>query len=220
MTSAATREFTGVHNMIRGLIHLVDTGLGSVRTGNDAQVRTLADLGQFGVVGTRFHHQVEDRHYWPAIVTNGADPAELEQLAEEHHELDPLLDRMEEVVAELAAHPGDAGALESLRSVFADYRTHMLGHLDHEEPIFFPLLDQHMPDAEAERLAAQVAKSAPRKGISWLMGGVQYAMTDSEAAAFLHSFPKPVLWFRPLMLRTYRKNCAVLGVDPATPSQR
>ena len=48
--------------------------------------------------------------------------------------------------------------------------------------MFFPLLTAHLSDPEAERLAAEVAKVAPRKGISWLMGGVEYAMTKDEAS--------------------------------------
>ena len=48
----------------------------------------------------------------------------------------------------------------------------MLRHLDNEEPIFFPLLAQYMPDDESERIARVLAKKAPRKGISGLWAGL------------------------------------------------
>jgi hypothetical protein len=96
----------------------------------------------------------------------------------------------------------------------------MRSHLDHEEPIFFPLLTQYMPDAENEQLATELAKKAPRKGLSWLIGGVNYGMTPEQASEFLAAFPKPIQWMQPLLLRKYKKGCGVLGVDPAEPSHR
>ncbi len=75
------------------------------------------------------------------------------------------------------------------------------------------MLEQHISDAEAHAMAAQAARSAPKKGISWLMGGVAYAMTPPERANFLTAFPKPIVWLRPLLLRKYRRNCAALGLD-------
>jgi hypothetical protein len=65
-----------------------------------------------------------------------------------------------------------------------------------------------------------MAKKAPRKGLSWLMGGVEYAMTREQSNKFLATFPKPIQWIRPLLLRKYKKDCGILGVDPATPSHR
>lgn len=87
----------------------------------------------------------------------------------------------------------------------------MLSHLDHEEPVFFPLLTKYMPDAENERLAALLAKKAPRKGLSWLIGGVEYGMTREQSTEFLASFPKPIQWMRPLLLRKYKRGvrCSV-----------
>ncbi len=99
------------------------------------------------------------------------------------------------------------------------FKDDLLTHLDNEEPIFFPLLNRYMPDDESGRLAAELAKKAPRKGISWLMGGVGYAMTKEQSTEFLATFPRPIQWMRPLLLRKYKRNCGVLGVDPALLSQ-
>ena len=95
----------------------------------------------------------------------------------------------------------------------------MLAHLDNEEPVFFPLLTKYMPDDQSAQLATELAKKAPRQGLSWLMGGVEYGMTREQSTEFLATFPKPIRWMRPLMLRKYAKDCGVLGVDPAMPSQ-
>ena len=96
----------------------------------------------------------------------------------------------------------------------------MVRHLDNEEPIFFPMLAQYMPDDESERIAAVLAKKAPRKGITWLMGGVEYGMTKEQATEFLTTFPKPIQWLNPILLNKDRKNSRNSRFDPATPSQR
>jgi hemerythrin-like domain-containing protein len=217
MENAAVRDFTGVHNMIRGLVALTGSSLDTVSASNPAQLKVLADLGQFAVIGTLFHHSTEDDYFWPAIVTNGADPAALNSLVQEHDEIDPLIDDMRRAFGGSTTGTDGAATLESFRAAFGPFRDHLLTHLNNEEPVFFPLLTQFMPDEQCHRLTKEIAKKAPRQGLPWLMGGVEYGMTKAEAAEFLASFPKPVLWLRPLMLRKYRKSCDVLGVDPATP---
>jgi hemerythrin-like domain-containing protein len=220
MGSAAVREFTGIHSMIRGLVHLMDTSLSKARPANSQQMRVVAELGLFAVAGTRFHHQGEDTQYWPAVIANGADAAAFDSLSAEHHELDPLLDNMDRASKSLKAEPTDRRAFDALRQDFGPYRDHVLEHLNNEEPIFFPLLDKFLPDDQAEVLARGMAKSAPREGITWLMGGVEYGMTKEQAAEFLKPFPKPIVWLRPMFLRRYRKDCRVLGVEATTPSER
>jgi hemerythrin-like domain-containing protein len=219
MECAAVREFTGIHNMIRGLLRLLDSALSEAKPNNSKRTKVLSDFGLFVVAGAHFHHGSEDDYYWPAVERNGADASLLEPLVKEHHMIDPLLDETKRAFEALKKGPTDTQAIESLRVLVGRFRSDMLTHLDNEEPVFFPLLTQYLPDSENERLAAQLAKKAPRKGISWLMGGVEYGMTKEESTEFLAAFPKPILWMRPLLLRKYKKGCGVLGVDPATPSQ-
>jgi len=220
MDNAAVREFKGVHNMIRGLLKLLESAVSAAKPGDSKETKVLADLGLFTVAGAHFHHTTEDDYYWPAVERNGADAALLEPLVEEHRMIVPLLDETEKAFAALNAGPLGSGSVESLRNQVSRFKGDMLRHLDNEEPIFFPLLAQYMPDDESEKMAAVLAKKAPRKGISWLMGGVEYGMTREQSTEFLATFPKPIQWIRPLFLRKYRKDCGILGVDPATPSQR
>jgi hemerythrin-like domain-containing protein len=220
MDNAAVREFKGVHNMIRGLLQLLESAVAKAKPGDSKQMRVLSDLGLFAVAGTHFHHGSEDDYYWPAVERNGASAAVLEPLVEEHHTIDPLLDETEKAFNTLRNGPVSSGSLESLRELVDRFRSDMLKHLDNEEPIFFPLLAEYLPDDESEGIATELAKKAPRKGLSWLMGGVEYGMTRDQATEFLATFPKPVQWMRPLLLRKYRRDCGILAVDPTTPSQR
>lgn len=219
MDNAAVRDFTGIHNMIRGLVALTSESLKAADPADPAQLRVLAGLGEFAVIGTLFHHGTEDDYFWPAIIANGADPTALDSLVEEHREIDPLIDEMRRAFGTPARGTSGPDRLASFNEAFGPFSEHLLTHLDHEEPIFFPLLTEFMPDEQCHQLTTAIAKKAPKQGISWLMGGVEYGMTSAQAAEFLAAFPKPVLWMRPLMLRRYHKKCAVLGVDPATPRQ-
>jgi hemerythrin-like domain-containing protein len=198
----------------------MDSALLKAKPDNSKQMKVLSDFGTFAVAGAHFHHTSEDDYYWPAVERNGADPSLLAPLIQEHHMIDPLLDEMKRAFEALGDGPADTQTIESLRLLVRRFNDGMLSHLDHEEPIFFPLLTQYMPDAENEQLAAELAKKAPRKGLSWLIGGVEYGMTAEQAREFLAAFPKPIQWMQPLLLRKYKKRCGVLGVDPAEPSHR
>lgn len=220
MENAAVREFTGIHNMIRGLLKLMESALSTAKPDDARQMKVLSEFGLFAIEGTHFHHSAEGDYYWPAVIRNGADGAALEPLVAEHQQIDPLLDETQRAFERLAAGPNDAATLQSLTTLVLRFKDDMVSHLDNEEPIFFPILDKFMPDEESHRMAGELAKKAPRKGISWLMGGVEYGMTREQASEFMATFPKPIQWARPLLLRKYRKNCGVLGVDPAVPSQR
>jgi hypothetical protein len=90
MECAAVREFTGVHNMIRGLLRLMDSALSKANPDDSKQMKVLSDFGEFAVTGAHFHHTTEDDYFWPAVERNGADPSLLEPLIKEHHMIDPL----------------------------------------------------------------------------------------------------------------------------------
>jgi hemerythrin-like domain-containing protein len=214
--NSAVLDFAGIHGVMRGFLTKMDTALTGAR-GNAARVKKVADLMLFGVAGLRFHHHVEDNEYWPALVAKGADGALLQPLQAAHRELEELLDRLEPMVEHLRANPIDDDAFASVAELLPEFREHVRHHLDEEEPIMFPMLEQYISDPEAHAIAARVAKTAPKKGISWLMGGVTYSMTPAEAENFLGGFPKPIIWLRPMFLRTYRRNCSVLGITPDFP---
>jgi len=212
-SNAAVLDFSGVHGMIRGF--LAKIGEAQVNTPGDAKRgRTLADLVLFGVAGLRFHHHVEDHEYWPALIAKGADGHLLEPLERDHRELDSLLDDLEARAGRLRSAPTDAGALASVAELLPGFGAHVGGHLDKEEPVMFPMLEQYISNEEAHAMATRAARTAPKKGISWLMGGIVYSMTPAEADNFLSVFPKPIVWLQPLLLRRYRRNCRTLGIAP------
>jgi hemerythrin-like domain-containing protein len=212
--SSTVREFSGIHRTIRGLTLVFLPAVSRLRPGDRKRTRAVADVIAFTVEGVRYHHSLEDDDYWPALVANGAEQALLEPLIVEHQQLDPILDRLDAQAQALVKDAGNELTLSTCQASFRELADHLSVHLDHEEPIFFPLLAQYLPDGQAHALALKAAKSAPRKGFSWIMAGATYAMRPREGEEFLRSLPKPLVCSRPLLLRSYRKNCRVLGIDP------
>jgi hypothetical protein len=211
--NSAVLDFSGVHRMIRGFMTKFPAAVSST-SGDPRRAKAVANLLLFGVAGLRFHHHVEDDEYWPALVAKGADAAALEPLSAAHRELDPMLDHLESAARHLAAAPTDAATATSIAELIPGFVDHVSHHLDEEEPIMFPMLRRYITDPEAHTMAARAARKAPRDGLPWLIGGVSYAMTPVERRNFLVAFPKPIIWLSPLLLRRYRRNCAVIGVAP------
>jgi hemerythrin-like domain-containing protein len=218
-SSAAVREFAAIHRLIRGFILLLAPAVDRAQAGDHRLCnQTLAKAMQFCADGIRYHHYVEDHHFWPALVAHEADESALTALSVEHSQLDPLIDQLESLARRLGRNPADPDVLESSKALFVHFSGHVLSHLDHEEPVFFPLLVQHMPDQEASSLSAKATKHAPRRGVSWLVGAVTYGMRAEESGEFFRSAPKPVVIMRPFLLRKFLRNCAILGIEPESMS--
>ena len=84
--------------------------------GDRKRIRAVAEVLGFTVEGVRFHHSLEDDDYWPAIVANGADEALLAPLITEHHQLIPVLDRLDAQAQSLLKNPRDTLALSSCQT--------------------------------------------------------------------------------------------------------
>lgn len=201
-------EFGLVHAAMRhsaGLLVRAADGLGP---GSSPRATKLAGFTSALLEFIHHHHSGEDEHWWPALVAHSAAAGTvLEPLTDDHHELDPLLDALRGHVTRLRAGTHD---VDALRRDAAALRAHLLEHLEAEEPVLFPLLAEHLPQAEAERLGRLMGKTAPRSGLSYLLGAMNASATELEQQVILTKMPPPVRWARPLLLRRYRKDVAVL----------
>ncbi|MCT9928794.1 hypothetical protein N5079_01030 [Planotetraspora sp. A-T 1434] len=86
----------------------------------------------------------------------------------------------------------------------------LMDHLDSEEPVLRELFPQ-VSDAEVLRLRAAIVAGAPRSGPDLVMGLLHDPAPAPGAARLMDSFPAPLRWMRPLLLKRYRTQRSALG---------
>ncbi|MEU8662976.1 hemerythrin domain-containing protein [Actinoplanes philippinensis] len=167
-----------------------------------ADPAAVDELRTFLIANLRHHHESEDDRLWPMIerVAPGAS-APLAGLTDEHHELDEALDA-------LAAAPlGDP----SLADAAAAVRDTVHRHLDHEEPVLFPALREHVTVADWEEFSAYVMSTAPVAAAHLNVGFFDRVATADEVAMMLSGLPEPVRALVPMMREQAAATFAALG---------
>lgn len=201
------QEFVLVHDAMRHAVGLLAASAERLRPGPTPRAKELASFADFLLDFVHHHHTGEDEHWWPALEAGSAAAgAVLAPLTDDHHELDPLIAQLREHVVALRTGTHDVAAVRRDATALRD---HVVEHLAAEEPVLLPLLDQHLSDADAERLSRLMGKTAPRKGMSYLLGSLDAAAPERQQV-LLAKMPPPIRWLRPLMLRRYRRRVAVL----------
>src|SRR3954454_20818406 len=144
-----------------------------------------ADRDRWGRISTRFaffatvlhkHHHGEDIALWPLLAERGADRTVLDALEAEHGGIDPHLAAISEGLAALAAGIGDEATRETVASCAVRLRDALCAHLAHEERDGMALVQQHLTQADWDRLDEEVFSKdyRPREVpavLGWLMSG-------------------------------------------------
>lgn len=108
----------------------------------------LAALRQYlrGVAGeVESHHHVEDEDVWPVLEAVAGERTALVALTDEHHRLDPLLERAQELAAAERATPELAATMRELADLLAR-------HVAEEERDVFPIITDHVRVEDYRRL--------------------------------------------------------------------
>jgi hemerythrin-like domain-containing protein len=152
------------------------------------------------------HHTHEDTLFYPALAARvGDDRMHRDELVAQHHQLDGVLQRVGDGLADLADPDGD----------FSSNRTRVVGdlstmveelntHLDFEERTALPLFVSDMPVAEYKKLESEARKATPREEAGFLIPWiVEHASPDQRKALFRSAPPLRIVnW---LKRRRYRR---------------
>lgn len=159
----------------------------------------LAQLRDFLVANLRHHHETEDDDLWPHILSVAPHVEDgLKELSEEHERLDEALDALAAVaLAENGTGDEvDAPTRDALHKAADEVRKTVLEHLDHEEPVLFPALREHVSETAWAEFAQRVTTTAPVVGAHLMIGFVEEVATPEETEVVFSGFPEPV---RPLL---------------------
>jgi iron-sulfur cluster repair protein YtfE (RIC family) len=174
-------------------------------------LKALDELRTYLVKNLRHHHETEDRQLWPMIVEAAPDvAAELGSLSEEHDQLDAALDALES-----APIAGDADR-ENLHRAAEQVRVLVHRHLEHEEPILFPALAQHVSPESWTVFSQQVIATSPIEAAHLTVGFFDEVGTPEEVALVLSGLPEPAQQFVPAMREQARADLAVLSGSAAS----
>lgn len=153
------------------------------------------------------HHTVEDFSLWPLITDSAGPHVDFTELTDDHDELDPLLDTLIRLAAEL---PGKTAIAEFARAI-RRLQTMLDEHIDDEERTVFPLITGHVA-ADAWQ---QFEKEAQRGGrADFDLTRVFAVMTVEETAKARQELP---IFLRVLVAvlarKQRRRERAVFGAD-------
>lgn len=130
------------------------------------------------------HHMAEDVAVWPLMRAKLADDpvksAVLDDMEAEHAELDPRFDRIDALLA--------AGEHGRLREHMEDLSRVLLAHLDHEETVALPLVQQTLTPKEWDGFGEEQRRRVGVRNAStffpWLLDGAPEA-TQREVLGVL-----------------------------------
>jgi hemerythrin-like domain-containing protein len=152
------------------------------------------------------HHRHEDGLFFPALAASaGADKMHLNELDDQHHELDTAI---RAVRGKLAALADPANDFATERASAADAMSAMTAlldaHLTLEEETAVPLLETHMAAADYKKLEARARKATPRPNAQFLVPWVvAHASPDQRRALYRSAPPLRLIYW--LNLRRYRR---------------
>jgi hemerythrin-like domain-containing protein len=102
------------------------------------------------------HHHSEDVALWPLLAERGADRGVLDALEAEHAGIDPLLAAISAGLSALAAGAGDDATRETVASCTVRLREGLGAHLAHEEREGMAQVQEHLTQADWDRLDKEV----------------------------------------------------------------
>ena len=167
--SMATMLLLSHHAFRRDITRLI-RAVAEIKAGDISHVDAVRDEWDKSYrMALHGHHMMEDARIFPDIRSKHPDLASaLDQLTQQHHKIDPILERGDAAFADLA-HPENAEALLAELKILLDE------HLTFEEAQITPSLRgaTEFPAPPDDNAAAQYAQ-----GFAWSMQGIAPEVLD------------------------------------------
>jgi iron-sulfur cluster repair protein YtfE (RIC family) len=180
----------------------------------DADVARARQLGaaiQEYILGLHHHHQAEDELIWPKLHARAQIHDDLvTRMETQHHALDETIEAIQESVRVWVEAP-DPDRRARVVAALTGHRTVLVEHLDDEEALVMPLVEEHLSPDEWEAVGQKGTEGLPPAKLLVALGAILEDATAEERAAFLGKVPLAgrVLW-RAIGQRQYRRQMAEL----------
>lgn len=152
------------------------------------------------------HHHHEDELFFPALAARaGKNEMHLNELDDQHHELDKAIRVVRGKLAALADPAIDFATERASATDASSAMTALLdAHLTLEEETALPLLERHMAAADYKKLEARARKATPRPQARFLVPWLVAHASPDQRKALYRSAPPLRLIYR-LNARRYRR---------------
>jgi iron-sulfur cluster repair protein YtfE (RIC family) len=196
-THADVRDMYMAHTMFRREIGLAPALVHGVGSGDAERAAIVADHLLLVDTVLRHHHEGEDRHLWPKLLTRGgADAAAVVSAMEDQHEA------IEKAIAEVrdrtatwrdTVDPGDGAVLaEALQRLLGL----LVEHLTAEEDEALPLVEKHITAAEWGQMIAEGGADLAPEEMVLIFGMMAYGGDPDTVRDIVATMPPDM---RPVM---------------------
>ena len=194
-----TGEVVVIHDMFRREFRLLPQLLAGVRDGDTARAQVLATHAAALLEFLHHHHHHgEDLLLWPVLEPRvSVEPERVARMEDQHEVVARSISRLHELLPPWRER---AGALDRdlLVAEVEAMTGPLLAHLEEEERVVLPLVEEHLSVAEWKRLAEHGVDNLPKdKRLAMLsLGSLLEDIAPQERARFLTDLPLParVAW--------------------------
>jgi hemerythrin-like domain-containing protein len=203
---ADTHDMYVVHRVFRRESALMPRLVRTVRPGDSVRARLVAGHFRDYALGLHHHHSAEDELLWPLLLARVDLEADLVlRMEEQHHRVADGLAVVEKLLPAWEAAPSAATGVP-IAAALASHTEALHEHLGDEEQFVLPLVEEHITQAEWDRLGDRFATETPKDKLLFFLGALLEEATPEERAHMLGNLPVPAkLAWRFIGRRTYAR---------------
>lgn len=191
-----TRDMIAIHRVFRREIDLLPRLIQAVPDGDAARAEVIARHFADYQLGLHFHHSGEDELIWPLLLTRVDLEAETVLRMEAQHEA--IARTLKEAAGRVAGWRAAPSAVTAgpLLAALAEHRAAVTEHLQDEEDLILPLVEEHLTQAEWDRLGERFAEEVPSIKMLFFLGLILEDATPAERNLLTSHLPAParLIW--------------------------
>ena len=201
-----------IHNAFRRLYEVMPAGVRGTALGDRRRVEHVEQNVRLVNSALHHHHHLEDDMIWDTLEARRPACALHVDLMRRHHaEVAELLDATEPLGARWRAAPSEA-TTEELAVHLEKISTLLHEHLDREEQLVVPVIEEAFSQEEWDQVGAEGQKTYDRSQIFLFFGLIQDSLEPEQLADLLAEVPAMIrLLYALYGRRSYEKKLDLLS---------
>ena len=201
-----------IHNAFRRLYEVMPAGVRGTAASDRRRVEHVEQNVRLVNGALHHHHHLEDDMIWDKLETRRpACALHVDVMRRNHVEIAELLDATDPLGARWRAAPSEATA-EELAVHLEKISTKLHEHLDREEQLVLPVIEDAFSQEEWDHVGAEAQKAYDRSQIFLFFGLIQDSLTPEQLTDLLAEVPAMIrLLYALYGRRSYAKKLDLLS---------